>query len=117
MRVRLTNTLAAEEDPDHLRSTFRPWSKRVPMGDVFSTCNWVLRDGYAHETINSCWFDTPFRAPKAATKRVFLVTDEDSPHDGHVHMDTVSHNILEVSPTPHSFESVITLYRTSTLSE
>ncbi len=62
-------------------------------------------------------FDTSFRAPKAATKRVFLVTDEDNPHDGHVHMDTVAHNILEVSSTPHSFGSVITLHRTSTLLE
>lgn len=36
-------------------------------------------------------------APKAATKRVFLVTDEDNPHNGNGHMDTVAHNILEVS--------------------
>lgn len=61
--------------------------------------------------------DIPFRAPKAATKRVFLVTDEDNPHNGNVHMDTVAHNILEVSSTPHSFRPIITLYRTSTLSE
>jgi len=62
-------------------------------------------------------FNTTIRAPKAATKRVFLVTDEDNPHNGHVHMDTVAHNILEVSSfsTPHSFGPVITLYRTSTL--
>lgn len=66
---------------------------------------------------NPVGFDTPFRAPKAATKRVFLVTDEDSPHDGHVHMDTVAHNILEVCSAPHSLGLVITLYRTSTLSE
>ena len=61
--------------------------------------------------------NTPFRAPKAATKRVFLVTDEDNPHNGNAHMDTVAHNILEVSPTSHSFGLVITLYRTFTLSE
>jgi ATP-dependent DNA helicase 2 subunit 1 len=68
------------------------------MGDVFSTCNWVLRDGYARVFINSSYgFNTPFSAPKAATKRVFLVTDEDDPHNGHVHMDTVAHNLLEVS--------------------
>jgi len=42
-------------------------------------------------------FNTPFSAPAAATKRVFLVTDEDNPHNGLVHMDTVAHNILEVS--------------------
>lgn len=61
--------------------------------------------------------NTPLRAPKAATKRVFLVTDEDNPHNGNAHMDTVAHNILEVSSTSHSFGPVITLYRTSTLSE
>ncbi|KAF7335370.1 hypothetical protein MSAN_02347900 [Mycena sanguinolenta] len=40
--------------------------KRVAMGDVFTSCNWVLRDG----------------APKTASKRVFLITDEDDPHSG-----------------------------------
>jgi len=45
---------------------------------------------------NPVGFNTPASAPKAGTKRVFLVTDEDNPHNGHVHMDTVAHNILEV---------------------
>lgn len=58
---------AAREDPEYLRETFPPLTgKRVPMGDVFTSCNWVLRDG----------------APKTATKRVFLITDEDNPHPG-----------------------------------
>lgn len=57
----------AREDPDELRSAFPPLTdKRMPMGDVFTSCNWVLRDG----------------APKIATKRVFLITDEDDPHPG-----------------------------------
>ncbi|KAJ3512006.1 hypothetical protein NLJ89_g3774 [Agrocybe chaxingu] len=56
---------AAREDPDELRKTFPPLTNsRVPMGDVFTSCNWVLRDG----------------APKTASKRVFLITDEDNPH-------------------------------------
>ncbi|CAA7265755.1 unnamed protein product [Cyclocybe aegerita] len=56
---------AAREDPDELRKTFPPLTHgRVPMGDVFTSCNWVLRDG----------------APKTASKRVFLITDEDNPH-------------------------------------
>ncbi|KDR78542.1 hypothetical protein GALMADRAFT_243950 [Galerina marginata CBS 339.88] len=56
---------AAREDPDELRKTFPPvMNGRVPMGDVFTSCNWVLRDG----------------APKTASKRVFLITDEDDPH-------------------------------------
>ncbi|KAL0945330.1 hypothetical protein HGRIS_000828 [Hohenbuehelia grisea] len=58
---------AARENPDELREAFPPLTdKRVPMGDVFTSCNWVLRDG----------------APKTASKRVFLITDEDDPHSG-----------------------------------
>ncbi|PCH42686.1 ku70-like protein [Wolfiporia cocos MD-104 SS10] len=56
---------AARQDPEHLRKTFPPQSKsRVPMGDVFTKCNRAIRDG----------------VPKTATKRVFLITDEDNPH-------------------------------------
>ncbi|KIM39192.1 hypothetical protein M413DRAFT_447154 [Hebeloma cylindrosporum] len=56
---------AAREEPGELRKTFPPLTTgRVPMGDVFTSCNWVLRDG----------------APKTASKRVFLITDEDDPH-------------------------------------
>ncbi|KAJ8592867.1 Ku DNA-binding complex, Ku70 subunit [Rhizopogon salebrosus TDB-379] len=58
---------AAREDPELLRSTFPPLTgKKMPMGDVFTSCNWVLRDG----------------APKTASKRVFLITDDDNPHPG-----------------------------------
>ncbi|KAJ7771072.1 SPOC like C-terminal domain-containing protein [Mycena maculata] len=59
---------AFREDPGELRKNFPPLSdgKRVAMGDVFTSCNWVLRDG----------------APKTASKRVFLITDEDNPHSG-----------------------------------
>ncbi|KAG6865389.1 hypothetical protein C0991_002970 [Blastosporella zonata] len=57
----------AREDPATLRKAFPPLQgKRIAMGDVFTSCNWVLRDG----------------APKTATKRVFLITDEDNPHPG-----------------------------------
>ncbi|PPQ83990.1 hypothetical protein CVT25_000536 [Psilocybe cyanescens] len=56
---------AAREDLDELRKTFPPLiTGRVPMGDVFTSCNWIIRDG----------------APKTASKRVFLITDEDDPH-------------------------------------
>jgi len=58
---------AAREDPNHLREMFPSLTEsRVPIGDVFTSCNWVMRDG----------------APKTATKRVFLITDEDDPHSG-----------------------------------
>ncbi|KAJ7228183.1 SPOC like C-terminal domain-containing protein [Mycena pura] len=57
---------AFREDPEELKSNFPPLPEgsKVPMGDVFTSCNWVLRDG----------------APKTASKRVFLITDEDDPH-------------------------------------
>ncbi|KAK1219462.1 ATP-dependent DNA helicase II subunit 1 [Marasmius sp. AFHP31] len=58
---------SAREDPEELRNTAPPMEdKRVAMGDVFTSCNWVMRDG----------------APKTASKRVFLITDEDHPHAG-----------------------------------
>ncbi|KAF8214122.1 SPOC like C-terminal domain-containing protein [Mycena galopus ATCC 62051] len=59
---------AFREDPEELKTQFPPLAdgKRVAMGDVFTSCNWVLRDG----------------APKTASKRVFLITDEDDPHSG-----------------------------------
>ncbi|KAL0576791.1 ATP-dependent DNA helicase II subunit 1 [Marasmius crinis-equi] len=58
---------SAREDPQELRNTAPPMEdKRVAMGDVFTSCNWVMRDG----------------APKTASKRVFLITDEDHPHAG-----------------------------------
>ncbi|KAJ3916879.1 SPOC like C-terminal domain-containing protein [Lentinula edodes] len=55
---------AAQEDSDEIQKQFPPCDSRVAMGDVFTSCNWVIRDG----------------APKTATKRVFLITDEDDPH-------------------------------------
>ncbi|PFH46457.1 hypothetical protein AMATHDRAFT_77665 [Amanita thiersii Skay4041] len=57
----------AREDPNELRRSFPPVTEnKVPMGDVFTSCNWVFRDG----------------APKTATKRVFLITNDDTPHTG-----------------------------------
>ncbi|THU98368.1 Ku DNA-binding complex Ku70 subunit [Dendrothele bispora CBS 962.96] len=55
---------AATEDLDELKKVLPPMvGKTVAMGDVFTTCNWVFRDG----------------APKTASKRVFLITDRDDP--------------------------------------
>jgi ATP-dependent DNA helicase 2 subunit 1 len=37
---------AAREDPNELKNTFPALNeKRMPMGDVFTSCNWVFRDG------------------------------------------------------------------------
>ncbi|CAL1715872.1 unnamed protein product [Somion occarium] len=57
---------SAREDPNLLKETFPSSDKHVPMGDVFTSCNWIMRDG----------------APKTATKRIFLITDEDDPNSG-----------------------------------
>ncbi|KAI0788279.1 ku70-like protein [Fomes fomentarius] len=57
----------ARENPEKLGEQFPPIKeKRIPVGDVFTSCNWVMRDG----------------APKTATKRIFYITDEDNPHPG-----------------------------------
>lgn len=38
---------AARENPEELSKEFPPLEgKRVPIGDVFTSCNWVLRDGF-----------------------------------------------------------------------
>ncbi|KAL5485891.1 KU70 [Sanghuangporus weigelae] len=56
----------ARDNHKWLRYEFPPMEKQVPLGDVFTSCNWALRDG----------------APKSGIKRVFLITDEDDPHPG-----------------------------------
>ncbi|KAG6372151.1 SPOC like C-terminal domain-containing protein [Boletus reticuloceps] len=69
----------AREDPDLLRNTFPPTQgKKMPMGDVFTSCNWVIRDG----------------APKTASKRVFLITDDDNPHPNSKQLLTSSKTTL-----------------------
>ncbi|TRM62208.1 ku70-like protein [Schizophyllum amplum] len=63
--IKLLNTF--REDNEFLRSEFPPVEgKYIAMGDVFTSANWILRDG----------------APKTATKRVFLITNQDDPHSG-----------------------------------
>lgn len=63
-----------EEGTLSLEKRFRPWGRRVPLGDVFNACNWHLRT----------------QAPKAATKRIFFVTDVDDPHDGNFQLDRIA---------------------------
>ncbi|KAL4074735.1 SPOC like C-terminal domain-containing protein [Scleroderma yunnanense] len=57
----------AREDPDTLKNVSPPLQgTKMPMGDVFTSCNWVLRDS----------------APKTASKRIFLITNDDNPNPG-----------------------------------
>ncbi|KAA1467266.1 Ku DNA-binding complex Ku70 subunit [Dentipellis sp. KUC8613] len=65
----------ARENPEHLRKEFPPLTDRhVPMGDVFTSCNWIIRD----------------QAPKTASKRVFLITDKDDPHKGDIGVERLT---------------------------
>lgn len=69
----------AREDPEHLRKAFPPLpGTKMPMGDVFTSCNWVLRDN----------------APKTASKRVFLITDDDNPSPASTKMLTSARTTL-----------------------
>ncbi|ETW82733.1 hypothetical protein HETIRDRAFT_157084 [Heterobasidion irregulare TC 32-1] len=69
----------ARTDMSVLREACPPLDDRcIPMGDVFTSCNWVLRDG----------------APKTASKRVFLITDNDDPH-----RDAISEKLLLAART------------------
>ncbi|KAF8573937.1 SPOC domain-like protein [Ramaria rubella] len=62
---RCQRRLGVENEPEKLAEVYPPnTGSRVPVGDVFTSCNWVMRDG----------------APKTGMKRIFLVTDEDNPH-------------------------------------
>ena len=72
---------AAREDPEELSKSFPPLHGRdVPLGDVFTSCNWVLRDGSASIKSRMDYItDFIIRAPKTASKRVFLITDNDDP--------------------------------------
>ncbi|KAI0294877.1 SPOC like C-terminal domain-containing protein [Multifurca ochricompacta] len=56
----------AHDNLDLLNEEYPSTEKHIPVGDLFTSCNWVLRDG----------------APKSATKRIFLITDNDDPLEG-----------------------------------
>ncbi|OJT15082.1 ATP-dependent DNA helicase II subunit 1 [Trametes pubescens] len=77
----------ARENPSLLREAFPPMTdKRVAVGDVLTSCNWVVRDG----------------APKTATKRIFYITDEDDPHPGpsvHRHITSARTTLIDLMQT------------------
>jgi ATP-dependent DNA helicase 2 subunit 1 len=71
----------ARDNPDLLGEDYPSTGSHIPVGDVFTSCNWVLRDGCYQILIISriTSINTHNRAPKSATKRVFLITDNDNP--------------------------------------
>jgi ATP-dependent DNA helicase 2 subunit 1 len=74
----------ARDHPDLLSEEYPPTDKHIPVGDLFTSCNWVLRDGYVDFKFSYCAAESNVdpRAPKLATKRVFLITDNDDPLAG-----------------------------------
>ncbi|KIM53000.1 hypothetical protein SCLCIDRAFT_18053 [Scleroderma citrinum Foug A] len=69
----------ARGDPDTLKNKAPPLQgNKIPMGDVFTSCNWVLRDS----------------APKTASKRVFLITDDDNPNPSNTKLLTSARTTL-----------------------
>jgi ATP-dependent DNA helicase 2 subunit 1 len=74
----------ARNNPDLLSEDYPSTDKHIPVGDLFTSCNWVLRDGYCHfkSPPSAMLINVPCSAPKSATKRVFLITDDDDPFAG-----------------------------------
>jgi ATP-dependent DNA helicase 2 subunit 1 len=53
-RIIANSRAEAAKDPKALRNIFAPKKgERVPMGDVFTSCNWMLRDGFVNSTFSS----------------------------------------------------------------
>lgn len=73
--------LEARDNPGLLSEDYPPTDTHIPVGDVFTSCNWVLRDGCDQFQLPPCatLINADNRAPKSATKRVFLITDDDDP--------------------------------------
>ncbi|KAG8920207.1 ATP-dependent DNA helicase II subunit 1 [Tulasnella sp. 417] len=60
----LLSTIAkADNDPEYLKTKYAPVERQINMATVFSCCTGIFRHG----------------APKTSVKRVFLITDNDSP--------------------------------------
>jgi ATP-dependent DNA helicase 2 subunit 1 len=74
----------ARENPDLLSEDYPSTDKHIPVGDLFTSCNWVFRDGCCPCQAPPCamLINEPSSAPKSATKRVFLITDNDDPFAG-----------------------------------
>ncbi len=41
----IVNILDARDNPDLLSEDYPSTDKHIPVGDLFTSCNWVLRDG------------------------------------------------------------------------
>ncbi len=74
----------ARDNPGLLSEDYPSTDKHIPVGDLFTSCNWVFRDGCRQCQPPPCarLINSPSSAPKSATKRVFLITDNDDPFAG-----------------------------------
>lgn len=64
-----------KNDHGDLERRFRPWKHRVPIGDVFLSCNWLLREQYGpppllfgpSQTANACHIVHPIALPNVSS--------------------------------------------------
>lgn len=84
-------------NPESVSKEFAPnEGERVPLGDVLTSCNWVLRDKCVKAPRQYKSWLTLFRAPRVGSKRVFLITDEDNPHPRSAQLLLTAQTSLEV---------------------
>ncbi|KAG8960429.1 ATP-dependent DNA helicase II subunit 1 [Tulasnella sp. 408] len=77
----LLSTIAkADDDPTYLKTTYAPVERQINMATVFSCCTGIFRHG----------------APKTSVKRVFLITDNDSPPNNPHDISVASRTYLHV---------------------
>ncbi|KAG8886389.1 ATP-dependent DNA helicase II subunit 1 [Tulasnella sp. 331] len=71
----------AEEDPKALAKRFAPVSREIALATVFNCCTGIFRQG----------------APKTSVKRVFLITDNDSPPNNAHDISVASRTYLDLT--------------------
>jgi hypothetical protein len=45
------HVLEARDNPDLLSEDYPSTDKHIPVGDLFTSCNWVFRDGYVNSNL------------------------------------------------------------------
>ncbi|KZT40467.1 Ku DNA-binding complex, Ku70 subunit [Sistotremastrum suecicum HHB10207 ss-3] len=67
------------ENPDEIESMFTPKpGPHAPLGDVFTSCNWLLRD----------------KSARLGIKRLFIITDNDDPHPDNAQLRMTARNTM-----------------------
>ncbi|KAG8995655.1 ATP-dependent DNA helicase II subunit 1, partial [Tulasnella sp. 427] len=78
----LLSTIArADNDPNYLKTKYAPAERQINMATVFSCCTGIFRHG----------------APKTSVKRVFLITDNDTPPSNPHDISVASRTYLDLT--------------------